>query len=95
MYVGMPTSSPTLVHPGCSASTTNEHLKAYHGLALRGPRGIAESRSAPHVFPERAMSLESGVGVSIIPENRSDYSIFGNTLDSHSMHLNARGKGDH
>ncbi|KAJ5358958.1 uncharacterized protein N7496_011371 [Penicillium cataractarum] len=47
--VGMPTSSPTPAY----ASTTNEHLKAYHGLALRGPRGREQNRrTAPHAFSE-------------------------------------------
>jgi hypothetical protein len=57
----------------CNASTTNEHLKAYHGLALGGPRGREKNRrSAPHAFSEEVTSLASGVvGVCIIPLSRS------------------------
>lgn len=78
----MPTSSPTPAY----ASTTNEQFKAYHGLALRGPRGREHKRrTTPHAFSgDHVPGRWSRSPLSRRME--SDYSKFGSPLDSHNMH---------
>jgi hypothetical protein len=91
----MPIPSPNQL-ASYSASTTNEQLKAYHGLALRGPRGRETNRrSAPYAFSEEVTSLASGVGVCIIPLSRSMGATTPDLEVLYRLASNARGEGNH
>jgi hypothetical protein len=79
----MPTSSLT----PSNASTTNEHFKAYHGLALRGPRGREQNcRTTPHAFSGGGHVPGRWSRSPLSRRTGCDYSRLGSPLDSHNKH---------